>query len=141
MIIVKPTPQGIVINPSRRIMVSPSKKPYWEENGWSKYDNNYYGYYKLDDTHLWKGMITIIRNGRYGFYIKDPPIGLSNYHKWQCFSHKGEGIFCIHFHTAPKDIDSGIMMVERILNEALNRDQRLRKRRNQCMLKTINSQL
>lgn len=53
------------------------------------------------------------------FRIKAPPPELRRHPKGACFGYAGNGWYTVNFITRPRDIDSGILYVERVLNEAL----------------------
>lgn len=100
--------------PSDRILVDPSKIPYWEDQGWSKAGGRYVGHY------LGRYPGEIVGNGSsFQFFITNPPRGLKHHPHWQCFRSRGGGRFFVHFTPPrPKDVDSGILAIENILREA-----------------------
>jgi hypothetical protein len=51
------------------------------------------------------------------FYIHNPPEPLHHHH-WACFTEASGGWYSIHFKIRPKDADSGVMEIERLINEA-----------------------
>jgi hypothetical protein len=53
------------------------------------------------------------------FSVKQPPEGLARHRHRSCFSGgKSGGWWNVHFAILPKDLDSGVMTIERILHEA-----------------------
>jgi len=54
-----------------------------------------------------------------GFYISKPPWKVLNGSHGACFRDKGGGRYAIHIRPTPRDVDSGIVAVERVLEESL----------------------
>jgi hypothetical protein len=53
------------------------------------------------------------------FYICNPPENLKRHSHWPCFSGQGNGWYSVHFRRMPKDLDSGVMEIERIICESM----------------------
>jgi hypothetical protein len=53
------------------------------------------------------------------FYVYKPPEKLKRHSHWSCFSNQGNGWHSVHFKRVPKDLDSGVMAIERIINESM----------------------
>lgn len=103
-----------------RKVVRPNPLPYHLEKGWQKNGRVYEGYYRCR-LGAFKGQIEERFNGDYKFFIFDPPQQvLSGSHK-ACFTNNGGGRYHIHFGINSENLDSGIMAVERILFQSLNR--------------------
>jgi len=104
------------------ITVSRSRKSYAQEQGWLDKGGGWFGsphlvgYYRTKFGSF-KGEII---PASLSFYIFKPPKELKNHSHWACFSHRGGSKYSIHFAYLPRDIDSGIMQVERILHEAFS---------------------
>jgi hypothetical protein len=65
----------------------------------------------------YKGRITASTPPQY--YIYKPPAGLTTLHVHKrCFHPKPDGWCWVHFQVLPKDLDSGVILLERILCEA-----------------------
>lgn len=90
--------------------------PYWEERGWQKRGGTYKGLYNGE----WYGLIEENYRGSLSFHIFNPPEFLKNTTHWSCFVHKGNGKYGIHFSRKPQDVSSGIISVEKLINEASN---------------------
>jgi len=111
-----------VIN-SKGNTIKRSAKYYWEEKGWLKTknqtSNTYRGYYRTIYGSF-RGMVTeTIYGSRLSFYIYDPPSKLQDHPHGHCFfKHQGKGKFFIHFKVKSKDIDSGIMKIERTIHDS-----------------------
>ncbi|MCK4351854.1 hypothetical protein KAW65_00410 [candidate division WOR-3 bacterium] len=110
------TSSKIMIEPRNKIVVERSKKPYWQERGWKRHRWMYTGYYRTR-YGSWDGKIENITCYP-KFYIHNPPSKLQQHPHWECFICRGRRWFLIHFKQNPRNIDSGIIQVERIINEA-----------------------
>jgi len=91
--------------------------PYWQESNWIKKGGSFRGTFKTD-YGSWRGLIERNYEGDYSFFIFEPPQILKDSDHGQCFTHKGNGMFLIHFSEKPDDVSSGIITVERVLAEA-----------------------
>lgn len=96
---------------------------YWQENGWRRYGNDYKGYYKTK-YGKWRGLIEESFMGHYSFYLFNPPESLRGNKHWECFTHKGNGMYSVHFSRKPPDVSSGILTVEQLLNEAFEQNRK-----------------
>jgi hypothetical protein len=99
-----------------------SSKSYLNERGWRKTGSfpsqEYHGYYRCP-YGSWKGRV-LASNSKPSFYLHKPPEALKLKHPHSaCFSSQGNGWFSVHFRTTPKDIDSGVIAIERILTECM----------------------
>jgi hypothetical protein len=101
------------------IKVERSRRPYHEEQGWQHtnglFSSKLTGYYRTRYGSF-KGKIELGFNP--SFYIHNPPAELRDHSHWICFSARSGGWYSIHFSTRPRDVDSGIMTVERLITEA-----------------------
>lgn len=98
----------------------PSPLPYHLEKGWGKRGRAYHGYYRCR-LGAFRGEIEERFNGEYKFYIFDPPQQVLNgFHK-ACFTNNGGNRYHVHFAVNAENLDSGIMAMERVLYESLNR--------------------
>lgn len=91
--------------------------PYWQESSWIKTRGTFRGTFKTD-YGSWRGLIERNYEGDYSFYIFELPQVLKDSDHGQCFSHKGNGKFQIHFSEKPENVDSGILTVESVIAEA-----------------------
>jgi hypothetical protein len=107
------------------VTIERSARPYYEEQGWQFGRGGWFstpkltGYYRTPFGSF-KGEAT----DSLTFFIFDPPEELKSHSHWVCFSYRGGGKYFIHFRVRPKDIDSGIMQVERMINEAFEQNHR-----------------
>ena len=107
----------------RALRIRRSARPYYEEQGWERHAAGLFstktilkGFYRTPYGSF-EGEIAL--NGSSpSFYIINPPEQLKNHSHWVCFSYRGQGRYWIHFSRRPKDVDSGILQIERMLNEA-----------------------
>ena len=123
----------VLTRPSNAVVGGPSGPPaaaritgsyrscnYWEEQGWRLdgyllvgYYHTYYGAYK--------GRIELFDSGDHQYYVSDPPPQLRQHPHWQCFMSRGSGSYWVHFAIKPKNVDAGILIIETILREAIER--------------------
>ena len=102
------------------IEVKRSAAPYIEQTGWqqsiSTTPREWHGYYRTR-FGSYKGRITASTPPQ--FYIHKPPAGLKTKHSHSaCFTALADGWYSVHFRIMPKDLDSGVIKLERILCEA-----------------------
>jgi hypothetical protein len=93
--------------------------PYWKENGWVRVRNGYQGYYKTDYGR-WKGFVQENYKSNYSFFIVDPPEKVMKSTHGPCFFDLGDEIHTVHFNEAPKDLSSGIVIVEKTISQAFS---------------------
>jgi len=91
----------------------------WEKLGWRKKGNEYRGFYRTR-FGSYPGRIVEGRARDFKFYIKDPPAALKVHPKWQCFKYCGKGNFWVHQSQPAKDVDGGIIEIQRIVEEAFS---------------------
>ena len=99
--------------------------PLWQKAGWmvNVHDSNLYiGTYRFFDKRRqkefrWEGAI---QNSPHEMkvFIKDPPAKLQNHQHWQCFNHKGDGWYLVHFLYDLNGLDDAILNVQRLIAEA-----------------------
>ncbi len=104
------------------VKVQRSKEPYHVEQGWQRTSISFLspnvklkGYYRTRYGSF-RGEIKL--GSSPSFYIINPPDELRGHSHWQCFSPRGGGRYSIHFAVRPRDVDSGIMRIERMIHEA-----------------------
>lgn len=100
-----------------RIVRKDKEYTYWQENGWRKIGNEYRGFFQTK-FGKWRGVIAENYRNDHSFYIVTPPAILRESSHWECFTHKGNGLYSIHFSHKPKDISSGILRVEQLITES-----------------------
>jgi hypothetical protein len=110
----------------RTVTVQRSTRPYYEEQGWQVSGGRWFstpkltGYYRTP-FGSYKGEID---PSYLKFSIINPPEELKSHSHWVCFSYRGGGRYSVHFRIRPRDIDSGIMQVERMLCESFEKNHR-----------------
>ncbi|TVM03339.1 MAG: hypothetical protein CV087_05590 [Candidatus Brocadia sp. WS118] len=113
-------PKGTYKKASSAIDVKANKLPFHRERGWKNNAGIYRGYFRCR-FGAFKGEIEERANEEYKFYILNPPTEvLIGAHK-ACFTSTGNGRFHIHFGINSNNLDSGIMAVERLLSQSLQR--------------------
>jgi hypothetical protein len=100
-----------------RVVGKDKEYAYWQENGWRKTGNKYRGFFRTK-YGAWNGVIIENYHNDHSFYIFTPPDILKKSDHWECFTHKGNGLYSIHFSRKPKDISSGILTVEQLITES-----------------------
>ena len=58
------------------------------------------------------------RSGHIDFYLYNPSQEIQSHSHWTCFQHRGNDWYLVHMAKEPKDVDSGIMTIERLIKEA-----------------------
>jgi hypothetical protein len=100
-----------------RITVKRTATTYLIQQGWKLTNvsqRQWEGYYRTR-FGSYKGKIE--HSSPPKFYIHNPPEPLRHHH-WACFTELPGGWYSVHFRKLPKDADSGVMEIERLINEA-----------------------
>lgn len=84
------------------------EQPHWE------------GYYKTDKA-TFRGWIDQLARARYCIFR--PPEALKRAHAANIIDQHRQGWHTVHFCTQPKDLDSGVIEIERLLKQALREAQ------------------
>jgi hypothetical protein len=94
---------------------------YLTQQGWRPAllgGSEWQGYYRTRYGSF-KGRVVAITPSP-SFYVYKPPEKLKSSHPHKlCFTSQGNGWHSVHFWRVPKDIDSGVMAIERILYESM----------------------
>jgi hypothetical protein len=120
-----------ILNPLKKIFrkrhpipIKRSTKTYIREQGWrltyEQREAQFEGFYRCR-YGSYAGKIQNLTSSKPSFFIKDPPQALFGHPHGNCFTHRphiGTGWFSIHFSTLPRDLDSGVLHIERTLNES-----------------------
>jgi hypothetical protein len=106
-----------------RIAVRRSQRNYAEEQGWQQKNGGWFGSPRLEGYYRTKfgSFKGEIKPESLSFFIIHPPDELRHHSHWSCFSLRPGGKYSIHFAHRPRDIDSGILQVERILHESFTK--------------------
>jgi hypothetical protein len=94
--------------------------PYWQESGWTRRGNQYRGAYQTP-YGAFRGTIQDRGAGKFEFFMYDPPAALRSHSHWSCFQDQGSGWYAVHMGRRPADVSSGIMTIERLVIEALEK--------------------
>ena len=89
----------------------------WKERKWNRKNNNYSGFYRTR-YGSYQGNINELAPGFIKFYIFSPPSCLSRHSHYACFFPRGGNKYEVHFSKKAKNVDEGIMAIEKILAEA-----------------------
>lgn len=107
----------------RRATVKRASGTFLREQGWRLInawsDPQWVGYYRIGRFGSFKGKVESLSSPR--FYIHNPPEVLRRHSHWACFTDHGGGWYRVHFRKMPKELDSGLMCILRILTEAFLR--------------------
>lgn len=104
-------------------LVERQQIPLWQERGWIRTGDTYTGNYqtqygafqgRIDAHEGWSN--TYLR-----FFIDNPPQQVFRSPHRNCFQGAGGGRFIVHMSTMPKDASSGILTIERLLTEAIEK--------------------
>jgi len=108
----------------RPIAIKRSAKTYLSEQGWrltyERGEQQLEGWYRCRYGSYF-GKIQNLASTKPSFFIKDPPHELFGHRHGNCFTHRphvGNGWYSVHFSTLPQDLDSGVLHIERTLNES-----------------------
>jgi hypothetical protein len=106
------------------IVIKRSVKTHLKEQGWilryEKGKPQLEGWYRSKYGSFY-GMIQNLDSTRPSYFIKDPPKELDSHLHRACFTERpniGKGWYSCHFSTLPRDLDSGVLHLEGVLNES-----------------------
>jgi hypothetical protein len=107
----------------RPLVIKRSAKTYLKEQGWlltyEKGKPELHGWYRCKYGSYY-GMIQNLDSTKPGFFIKDPPQELDTHTHRACFTERptiGKGWYSVHFSLLPRDLDSGVLHIEGVLDE------------------------
>ena len=100
-----------------------TEEPYWRLQHWRIEGSRLAGYYRTKYGSF-AGHIEAYDTDSPRFYITEPPPELRAHPHWCCFQRRERGRYWIHFGPAPTDPDTGILEVEKVLAESLERQRR-----------------
>ena len=108
----------------RLIVIKRSSKTHLTEQGWrlttERGKPQLEGWYRCKYGSFY-GMIQNLASSKPGYFIKDPPRALDSHYHRTCFSERpdiGKGWYSVHFRLLPRDVDSGVLHIEGVLNES-----------------------
>jgi hypothetical protein len=102
---------------SPRETVERREIPYWQQRGWQRQGDTFTGTYQ---TAFASFIGQVVRTGTfsYEFMLYNPSMQIQNHSHWACFAHQGNDWYLVHMSRRARDIDSGIMTIERLIIEA-----------------------
>jgi len=105
------------------IKVTPTAEALWVERDWIKTAPNVYEGRYVTRYCSRPGRIVMGRSVARQVMLKDPPTELHAHPHWPCFTHRGDGWYDLHFteYNWPRDVDTAIVNMERIVCEAFGR--------------------
>ena len=121
-----PRPQ--VIGPRPSTVVGAPPRFAWDEKRWRRLDGNgqteLVGRYRVHDGrrnrwHEFDGRL-VQRNGEIAAYIADPPLELKQHPHGSCVQLVNAPWFRLHWNRQPRNLDDGLLYMERMLDESLN---------------------
>jgi hypothetical protein len=120
------TPLKKLLTFKKPVVIKRSCKTYLQEQGWrltyEQGEEQLEGYYR-SRYGSYAGRLQHLTSSKPSFFIKDPPQELFGHPHWNCFTHRphiGNGWYSVHFSTLPGDLDSGVLHIERTLNESFH---------------------
>lgn len=103
--------------------VKRNTRSYKEMQGWTLangHNPTWHGYYRTRYGPSYKGKVENLADPKFYIQIDDPPQSLKDHVHWICFrDQRNGGWYWVHLSPVPADIDSGILAIERNLNDAL----------------------
>lgn len=111
-------PEPSLTLPQNIIRVKPDSRPVWQRKGWKRNGDSYDGFYRIE-SGSWLGRAVERWKGHVDFFILNPPPRVLYGPHRACFKGYNNGLFWIHLYPSPADVASGIMAVERVLQESL----------------------
>lgn len=113
-----PLRQPIAIRPQTNVEhIRRREEPYWQERGWTRQGNTYYGTYQTPYGSF-PGIVEDRGWNDLRFYLSDPPPSLRQSSHWTCFQPRGDKGFHVHMAQRPTDVSSGILTIERLIADA-----------------------
>jgi hypothetical protein len=99
------------------VVVERRQIPYWQEHGWKFSGKGYEGVYQTPYA-AFQGWVEQHRSGSLDFYLYNPSEEIRSHSHWTCFQHRGNDWYVVHMARQPRDLSSGIITIERLINEA-----------------------
>ena len=103
-----------MINITRRF------QPFWMERRWQRHGDSYFGWYRVAPIGAWQGRIVRRYEGKWSYYITDPPDEVLSGPHGACFLRNGEGIYEVHFSRRGTSADDGILGIEWTIRESFD---------------------
>jgi hypothetical protein len=97
-------------------IVTRMPRPYWQRRWIEDGNGNFTGFYDCKSGAV-PGEIIRRYDGVYDYYVLNPPQGFIFHPKHFCFHKEGNNKWKVHFSKNPKDVSTGVLMIEQILNK------------------------
>jgi hypothetical protein len=97
--------------------VKKTSEPLWKEKDWYRSGDKYVGNY-VTRLGTFSGEIVDKPYDGLQLYIFSPPRALRKHPHWPCFRHRGKSKYWLHLVDTCPDVESGIVTMETILNQA-----------------------
>jgi len=116
--------QDIVVSAVRPYSRTTGTSTYWQDAGWEMRNGHLIGHYQAGGR-LFPGSVEVLDSHTQPlkYYIYNPPTRILNGQHSACFHYQddvgGTRKYWIHFSEQPKDIDSGIIQIQRDLSHAI----------------------
>lgn len=116
--------------PGRIVTIEPPQRGAWDEKGWvltKKGERRIYdGQYEVVQRRVglrrqFPGRVAVSANETIA-YIAGPPAEIKHHPKGPCFMRFNDTWFRVNWHRAAKNVDDAILYVEKVLDEAINRN-------------------
>jgi hypothetical protein len=118
------TPLKKLLSFKKPVAIKRSAKTYIREQGWrltyEQREGQFEGFYR-SRYGSYAGKIQNLASSKPSFFIKDPPRELDRHSHRACFTERpnmGKGWYSVHFSILPRDLDSGVLHIEGVLNES-----------------------
>jgi hypothetical protein len=99
----------------RRPPVVPRQQtPYWQMRGWKRQGNSFTGKF-VTPYGAYIGSISQMNPAEIEFYIQHPPDCVFTSSHAACFQSRGGSWFFVHMSRCPKDVSSGILVIEQLI--------------------------
>ena len=99
------------------VLVERRQIPYWQERGWVRQGNSYRGNYQTSHA-AFVGHIVTHAGGHLEFFLYSPSDEIRIHSHWTCFVDRRDGWYLVHMARQPRDVGSGILAIEHLINEA-----------------------
>lgn len=99
-------------------VVQRNSVPFFQERGWRRKNGSLRGFYRTRHGSF-EGWIKNPFSKNADYYIKRPPKAVVSGPHGACFTERRREVFSIHFSPRPRDVNTGIRAVERVILEAL----------------------
>jgi hypothetical protein len=101
----------------RPSLVPRQQIPYWQEHGWKRQGTSFVGKF-VTPYGAYTGWISQANPTEIEFYIRHPPSCIFHSSHAACFRPRGtDNWFLVHMSSRVKDISSGILTIEQLINE------------------------